>query len=121
MLRTFDLQTQEFNPLEPWQGFLSASVFAIRTTYHTTARATPAELVFGRHMIFDRKLVPNWEKIRKQIQKIIKNKKDCENAKPKDNKYNVGEKVLYRRRYKKKQKHDRPYSNPFEIIKCYSD
>ena len=53
MLRTFDLQLQEFDPIEPWQGYLSTVAYSIRSTYHTTMKATPAELVYGRDMIFD--------------------------------------------------------------------
>ena len=66
MLRTFDLQLQQFDPTEPWQGYLAAIAFAIRSTYHTTLQATPAELVYGRDMIFEREHSANWDKIRRR-------------------------------------------------------
>ena len=71
MLRTFDLQIQPFNPIEPWQGYLNAVAYAIRSTYHTTLHATPAELVYGRDIIFDRANKPNWEEIRRLKQTMI--------------------------------------------------
>jgi hypothetical protein len=32
----------------PWDGILSAIAFAVRATVHTTTRATPSQLIFGR-------------------------------------------------------------------------
>ena len=71
MLRTFDLQVWIFDPVEPWDGFLSLVAFGIRDTYHTTLQATPAELVFGRDMLFERTFIPDWEKIRERQQSQI--------------------------------------------------
>ena len=121
MLRTFDLQLQHFDPLEPWTGFLAAIAYAIRTTYHTTTKASPAELVFGRDMIFNRSSTANWDAIRRQKQTTIDKNNLRENAKRSDHKYKIGDKVLYLRRLKRKQKHERPYDGPFEVIQCYND
>ena len=52
MLRTFDLQLQTFDPNKPWQGFLASIADAVCSKFHTTLCATPAELVFGRNMLF---------------------------------------------------------------------
>ena len=81
MLRTFDLQIQAFDPIEPWQGYLSAVAYAIRSTYHTTLHAKPAELVYGRDMIFDRAYKPNWEEIRRLKQTMINKNNIKENKK----------------------------------------
>jgi hypothetical protein len=55
MLRSFDLEnnhenleTQEDNPFD---YFLQSIAWTIRSTYHTTLRATSCQLVFGRDMI----------------------------------------------------------------------
>jgi transposase InsO family protein len=45
-LRTFELEKQELHGKDPWTPFLQAASFARRSTYHTTLRATPAQLVF---------------------------------------------------------------------------
>ena len=121
MLRTFDLQLQQFDPIEPWEGYLSAIAFSIRSTYHTTLKATPAELVYGRDMIFHRSQVPNWDLIRRQKQTLIDKNNKRENSKRTPHEYRVGDKVLYQRRSRTKQKHDRPYDGPFIILKVHNN
>jgi len=46
MIRTFDYDN--LDEADPWSGILSATMFAVRATYHTTLQATPSQLVFGR-------------------------------------------------------------------------
>ena len=58
---------------DPWSGILAATIFAMRATYHTTLQATPAHLVFGRDEILYVKFIANWQAIREQKQKLIKN------------------------------------------------
>jgi len=53
LLRSFELQQTTMDPNDPWSGFLAAAAYAIRSTYHTTLQATPAEIVFGRDMLWD--------------------------------------------------------------------
>ena len=51
MIRTQQVQnSDEPNPL---RGALAAVGFAVRSTYHTTLQATPAQLVFGRDSILN--------------------------------------------------------------------
>ena len=46
IIRTFQLQDDPYmDPADPWAGILSAAMFALRATYHTTLQATPAQLV----------------------------------------------------------------------------
>ena len=119
MLRTFDLQVRDMDPLDPWSGYLAAVAFAIRSTYHTTTKATPAELVFGRDMIIERSFEANWDDIRQQKQKLINDNNTRENKKRKYHDYRVGDQVLYRRR--KTAKHNRPYDGPFTITHVHSN
>ena len=56
----------------PWQGILSAAMFALRSTYHTTTQATPAQLVFGRDAILNTQFEANWRYIQQRKQHIIK-------------------------------------------------
>ena len=72
-------------------------------------------------MIFDRNSTANWDAIRRQKQTTIDKNNLRENAKRSDHKYKIGDKVLYLRRLKRKQKHERPYDGPFEVIQCYND
>ena len=56
---------------DPWRGILSATAFAVRSTYHTTLKKTPGQLVFDRDMIFNIQHIANWEYIRQNKQKLI--------------------------------------------------
>eukprot|EP00957_Ditylum_brightwellii_P125410 9559035-Ditylum_brightwellii.AAC.1 len=41
----------ELDPEDPWSRILSAVVFALWSTIHTTYEATPMQLVFGRDVM----------------------------------------------------------------------
>jgi hypothetical protein len=46
LIRSFQLQDKPYYDLDnPWEGFLAAVAFALRSTYHTTLLATPGQLV----------------------------------------------------------------------------
>ena len=78
---TFKLEENYLDEDDPWKGVLSATAFAVRSTYHTTLRKSPGQLVFGRDMIFNIKHVANWEFIRDNKQKLIDKNNKAENAK----------------------------------------
>ena len=71
MVRTFELETNYLDKDNPWKGVLSATAFAVWSTYHTTLKKTPGQLVFGRDMIFNIAHVANWELIRQNKQRLI--------------------------------------------------
>jgi hypothetical protein len=119
LLRTFELQQQTLDPMDPWSGFLAATAYAIRSTYHTTLQATPAELVFGRDMLFNREFQPNWEEIRRRKQQLIDDNNRRENAKRIKHTYSVGDQVLYRLR--DSRKHHSHYDGPFTIVQTYTN
>ena len=64
MVRTFELEDTCMDEDDPWAGTLAATVFAVCSTYHTILQATPAQLVFGRDMIFNIKHVADWNLIK---------------------------------------------------------
>ena len=53
IIRTFELEENYLDKSNPWKGILSATAFAVRSTYHTTLMKSPGQLVFGRDMIFN--------------------------------------------------------------------
>jgi len=79
------------------KGILSATAFAVRSTYHTTLKNTPGQLVFGRDMIFNIKHVTNWEYIRQNKQKMIEKNNKAENAKRVAHSYKEENLVLQKR------------------------
>jgi hypothetical protein len=62
------MQNKTLNEEDPWSSFLAATAWAIRSTYHTTSHATPAQLVFGRDMILNIKFKADWAIINAQKQ-----------------------------------------------------
>ena len=47
MIRTFELEDNYLDESDSWKGILSAAAFAVRSTYHTTLKKSPEQLVFG--------------------------------------------------------------------------
>ena len=66
MLRTFELEEKELDENDPWSTFLSATVFAIKSTYHTVLDATPGQIVFGRDMVLPIRFKADWAAIIKR-------------------------------------------------------
>jgi transposase InsO family protein len=71
MLNTMKLGQGE-DVHETWSGLLAAVGFAMRATVHTTMRATPMELVFGRDAILNIRFQAKWA-----IHKGTKTTNDC--------------------------------------------
>ena len=116
IIRTFQVQDAYLDEEHPWDGILAATMFATRATYHTTLQATPAQLVFGRDAILNTKFDANWNFIREQKQKIIKNNNKRENAKRVAHTYHVNDKVLYKQIENAKYGSD-PWEGPYIIAK----
>ena len=93
-LRTFELEERELDPTDPWDEFLTATAYAIRSTHHTTYKASPAQLVYGRDMLLPAQYLADWAQIRKQKQTSINESNRKENAKRLKHKYNRGDRVL---------------------------
>ena len=55
IIRTFDVSNIVDN--NPWLGILAATMFAVRTNYHTTLQASPVQLVFGQDAIVARNYI----------------------------------------------------------------
>jgi len=71
IIRTFELHESDLIIESPWwDGILSAAMFALRATYHTTLQATPTQLVFGKDAMLNVKLEANCHLI-KQKREII--------------------------------------------------
>ena len=62
-LRTFELENRELEENDPFEPFLTATTYAIRSTFHTTLQAMPGQLVIGRDMILPTKFKADWATI----------------------------------------------------------
>ncbi len=114
IIRTFELESNYLDDDDPWSGILSATAFAVRSTYHTTLKHSPGQLVFGRDMILNIKHEANWEFIRERKQEVIERNNKAENAKRIPHTYNVGDKVLLKRGTE--NKYEAPYQGPYTIL-----
>jgi transposase InsO family protein len=93
IIGTFDLESNYLDEDDPWKGNLSATAFAVRSTFHTSLQSTPGQLVFGTDMIFNIQHTANWEYIKQRKQRIIYLNKR-ENSMRQQHVYRVGDKVL---------------------------
>ena len=93
-LRTFELEERELDSQDTWKSFLAAAAFSIRSTYHTTLEATPAQLVFGRDMLLPVKFQADWTRIKQKRQTEINRNNDRENKNRIPHQYQPGDKVL---------------------------
>ena len=119
-LRTFELEEQELDAHDPWSPFLSAAAFAVRATCHTTMRASPGQLVFGRDMVLPIKYVTDWERLRQVRQKQINRDNARENRNRIAHTYKTGDKVLVDES-RMTPKLDAPRTGPYLIKKIWSN
>ena len=118
IIRTFQLQDDPYkNPHDPWAGILSATMFALRATYHTTLQATPAQLVFDRDALLSTAFEANWQLIKERKQKIINKNNAQENARRIPHTYKPGDKVMCVGKPTLAKYGSDPWEGPHEIIK----
>jgi hypothetical protein len=119
LIRTFNLEQNYVDEQDPWIGILSAAAFAIRSTYHTTLKASPGQLVFGRDMIFNIKHIANWHLIQQYKQKLIDKNNQLENSKRLHYNYQKDQKVLLDK--KQANKLGAHYNGPYVIQKVHKN
>jgi transposase InsO family protein len=68
-LRTAEIDGREMDEKDPWGQFLTSAAYEIRSTFCTTLKAIPGQLVFGRDMVLPIKFKTDWGAIKKQRQK----------------------------------------------------
>ena len=117
IIRTFELHTNSEDIEESWNGVLSAAMFALRSTIHTTLQATPMQLVFGRDAILNIKFQADWNIIKQRKQQLIYLNNKRENSKRLEHTYNVNDKVLLDVKDTTKAKYAKnPYKGPYHIV-----
>ena len=109
-----------FDYINPWGKVLSSVAWAIQASYHSTLQATPAQIVFGRDMLFNMKKVINWRLITENKRKQIACDNIRENTERIPHKYQVGDEVL---RIKKgiRRKYSKGKSEPYKITAVHTN
>ncbi|MFM7543288.1 MAG: RNase H-like domain-containing protein [Ignavibacteria bacterium] len=118
MIRTFSVQSMDEE--NPWDGILAAVAFAVRATVHTTNRATPAQLVFGRDAILQVQHIADWEYITKRKQQMINANNARENSARIPYEYRVGQRVLIKAEQGAKYGTD-SYLGPFTVTAVHNN
>ena len=122
MVRTIQCRDKRDLPqaLDQWAGVLSAVGFAMRSTVHTTNRATPAQLVFNRDAIHNVRFEADWQYIRQRKQRVILQNNKRENASRVDYTYKVGDEVMIMQDHNRKHGEDR-YEGPHRVSRVHDN
>ena len=120
MLLTRDLNNQVFDYIDPWGENLSSIAWAIRASFHSTLNATPAQLVFGRDIIFNIASIVDWRNITARKQKQIERDNVRENSRRIDFNYQVGQQVFVKNT-DIARKLDNPKYGPYEITDVFTN
>jgi len=62
----------------------------MNSAVHTTARATPTQLVFGHDAMLNASFQADWQLIKERKQRLVIQNNKCENAKRKPHACNAG-------------------------------
>ena len=118
LIRSYELEDNYMDEKDPWAGILTAAAFALRSTVHTTLKATPGQLVFGRDMMLNVKHEANWQAIKERKQRLIHKNNKRENSRRIDHTYHPGDKVLLE---KDANKLERDNEGPYEVVNVFDN
>jgi transposase InsO family protein len=119
MIRTFDTTEIDINDKDPFIGLVSSICWAVRSTYHTTLKATPGQLVFGRDMIFNVQYEADWKLIHERKRKRIIENNARENARRIEHDYAIGERVLITKADFNKM--ETPREGPYPVLRVHAN
>ena len=111
---------RDLDPFFGWDGILAACRKAMNSTVHTTSRATPTQLVFGRDAMLNASFEADWQFIRERKQRLIVQNNKRENATRVAHTYNVGDTVVVKAGVQSKHGKD-PYVGPQRITHVYDN
>ena len=120
MLLTKNLKEKIFDYIDPFGSILASVAWAVRASYNSSTDSTPAQLVFGRDMMFNIQTLVNWKEMSLRKQKLVDKANLRENKHRVDFDFQVGNKV-----YIKKdgiiRKLESPKLGPFEITDVFTN
>ena len=99
-----------------WRGVLSAIRRAVNASVHTTNKATPTQLVFGRDAFLNVSFEADWQYLKDRKQKMIRHNNERENSKRIPHTYQVNDQVLIKQDPNRKHDGTPKYLGPFRIV-----
>ena len=123
MLRTENLDEKDLDKYDPFGEICSNLCWAIRSSYHTTLKATPGQLIFGRDMVLDVEHISVLFSLRKQNQIKIDAADKRKNSKQVDYDWQVGDLCLITKDYHGEiiRKVEFPNEGPYKIIQVHTN
>ncbi|KAL7465162.1 hypothetical protein ACHAXS_005488 [Conticribra weissflogii] len=112
------------NFLEDVDTIVQACAYAARTTVPSNSSYSPAQLTFGRDMIFRQQIIVDWEKMKQQRLQQAAANNDKENKKRVEHTYSVNDLVLIvtpSSERNKQRKLSSPTEGPYRITKVYAN
>ena len=103
-----------------WQGIMAALRQAVRSAVHTTTRATPTQLVFGRDAILNVGFEADWQYIKDRKQHRILQNNAKENESRIVHEYQVGDRVMVRQKPNRKYGTDKQIG-PYTVTRVNED
>ena len=120
MFLTKNFKEKTFDNIDPFGAILSSVAWAIRASFNTSTQATPAQLVFGRDMMFNLTSLINWKELMIRKQQLVDQANLRENAKRIDFDYKIGQQV-YILKDGIQRKLDSPKMGPFNITEVFTN
>jgi hypothetical protein len=118
LLCSSHLIAQDLDTASAQQELLMPVMWAINTTFHTTLKASPAQLAFSRNMILPTSFAANWYTINNHKQTQLQSTTNAKNCKRILHEFRINNKVLIRRDIGNPYlgKLAKPTQVPFKII-----
>ena len=121
MLRTRELDMADSIHEDDVSDFLDDVAWAVRSTYHTTLKASPGAAIFGRDMLFDIPFVADWYKIGEHRQSRTNRENARENSKRVDFDYAVGMQVYIKKAGILRKAESRYHNDPWTITQVHTN
>ena len=115
IIHTFTIQQMDLDNEMPWEEILLSTMFAIRSTVHTTKQHTPSHLLYGWDAIHNIDQEANWQLMKQRKQALINKDNQKENRQRQSHMCCTGDKILLKNACKSKFNQDTyigPYTEP---------
>jgi hypothetical protein len=120
-LMTAEVDGRELDKRDPRGPFSPSAAYTIHSTFHTTLKAMPGQLVFGRDMLLPINFVVGWGAIEQKRQKEMARNNKRENASILNHDYKVGDKALLKKSGKHLRKLEAPRTGPYTVTVIYTN
>ena len=106
--------------LDPFGSIQASVAWAVRSSYNNSTDATPAQLVFGRDMMFNLSTLVNWKDLSIKKQALVDKANLRENRNRVDHDYQVDD-LVYITKDGIYKKLDSPKQGPYPITDVYTN